>query len=416
MTVNVVTVIRLAAKELSCYVRKEESSRTGNHKLRNWIGFWILGLSNHFAFFLMLAAAHDLLTRPDLDSEEQFCNPLSTGAIALADTVPALIGIVIAPFCFKNMTLRIWLTIVFNAASFNVAAFSTSNMTVFAGVAFGAFACGFGEASLLAYTTQFDKEIISGFCSGTGAATVVSAAIYLLLSLVLPTKPILLIMNIVPFLTAVAYFFILVQPEPEVLNQVISAPATDEVAVSYERTSFFAAAKSYLIILRHGLWFAIPISISTFSLYFINQGLFELLFFKGTSFDQPMQYRLFSTLSAVGVFLSRSSVQVIRIDKLWTIPMLQLCVLVVVMTHVLEPFLHSIYVVMVLVFLGGIFGGAGYVNTFNKINNVCDEKEKHVISAMSLIGNELAAAVAGFVAIPAHDAICTLILGNNMRS
>lgn len=366
-------------------------------------------MSNHFGFFIMLAAAHDLLKPPGPHVEEEMCNPLSTGSLLIADAVPALAGIMVAPFFFTNMNLRIFTAMALNALGFNIAAFSTSYQTVFAGVIGCAFGCGFGEASIMTYTARFRKEIVSGFSSGTGASSIISAAVYLLLSLVMGTKTILLIMNIMPILQAISYFVIIVHPEAEELGQVVIAQPT-EVAIPPMEKSFNEKVKSFFRTAQHGMWYAIPIFWTTFSMYFINQGLFELLFTTGASMNQDTQYRLYATLSALGVFISRSSVQIVRIDKLWVIPILQTGVLIVILSHVLDPFLQYTSIVMIMVFLGGIFGGAGYVNTFYKINTKCEEKEKAKITSMALIFNEFSCVVAGFVAMPAHDAICALVM------
>ena len=402
-------------KFLCCSVQKPVNGQKNN--IRNWIGFWILGLSNHYAFCIMLAAAHDILSETGQQEHHLFCNPLGTGALLVADTIPALIAIVISPFMFSNTTIRILITMALSLASFNLAGISTSYTTAFVGVISGSFACGFGESSVLAYATRFDKQVVSGWSSGTGTSHVASASIYLLLSMFMQSKQIILIMNIVPFLMGIAYFAIVVPPEPQQLEQVACTHEKEvDSAFGNEDSSksLMQRVTARLRIIRHGLWYAVPIFITTFSMYFIGQGLFELLFFGGTGIDQDMQYRLYTTLSAIGVVIARSSVQMISTEKLWLFPIMQTTVLALILTHILKPFLPNIYVVLVLIFMAGIFGGATYANTFYKINNRCDATYKPTITAMSLIGNELAATMAGFVAIPAHDALCAVITGHGV--
>ncbi|XP_016297017.1 battenin-like [Sinocyclocheilus anshuiensis] len=38
---------------------------TGCQRWRNWIGFWLLGLCNNFAYVVMLSAAHDILQKQE---------------------------------------------------------------------------------------------------------------------------------------------------------------------------------------------------------------------------------------------------------------------------------------------------------------------------------------------------------------
>jgi hypothetical protein len=68
------------------------------------IGYWMLGLTNNFAYVIMLSAAHDILGAPDNDhnktldyfsfkstnnlknqSNKYDCNELSTGTILLGE-------------------------------------------------------------------------------------------------------------------------------------------------------------------------------------------------------------------------------------------------------------------------------------------------------------------------------------------
>lgn len=75
---------------------------------RNLIAFWILGLCNNYGYVVMLSAAHDILQskfgeQKDIPSTNntnttRTCNTVSTGAILLADILPALAIKITAPF------------------------------------------------------------------------------------------------------------------------------------------------------------------------------------------------------------------------------------------------------------------------------------------------------------------------------
>ncbi|XP_030400178.1 battenin [Gopherus evgoodei] len=85
---------------------------------RNLAGFWLLGLCNNFAYVVMLSAAHDILSQQgalDINGTTQTppvtppsrnssntsrydCNPISTGAVLLADILPTLLIKFSAPF------------------------------------------------------------------------------------------------------------------------------------------------------------------------------------------------------------------------------------------------------------------------------------------------------------------------------
>ena len=76
------------------------------------VSYWLLGLSNNFAYVIMLSAAHDILgpaesnknsttnesTHHQNQTNKYDCNELSTGAILLADILPGIAIKLIAPF------------------------------------------------------------------------------------------------------------------------------------------------------------------------------------------------------------------------------------------------------------------------------------------------------------------------------
>lgn len=70
---------------------------------RDLTAFFFLGICNNFGFNVILTAAHDIISvlGKDNTSEKTFireCNHMSTGAILLADVIPALLIKVAIPF------------------------------------------------------------------------------------------------------------------------------------------------------------------------------------------------------------------------------------------------------------------------------------------------------------------------------
>ncbi|XP_077027046.1 battenin [Agelaius phoeniceus] len=63
--------------------------------------FWILGLCNNLPYVVMLSAARDLLEpRPGEERRNRSrhdCDPVGTGAVLLADVVPALVVKLLLP-------------------------------------------------------------------------------------------------------------------------------------------------------------------------------------------------------------------------------------------------------------------------------------------------------------------------------
>ncbi|XP_054664688.1 battenin isoform X2 [Grus americana] len=70
---------------------------------RNGAAFWLLGLCNNLPYVLMLSAARDILQPPlppqvSVNGSRYDCNPVSTGAVLLADILPTLLIKLVAPF------------------------------------------------------------------------------------------------------------------------------------------------------------------------------------------------------------------------------------------------------------------------------------------------------------------------------
>ncbi|XP_054664689.1 battenin isoform X3 [Grus americana] len=134
---------------------------------RNGAAFWLLGLCNNLPYVLMLSAARDILQPPlppqvSVNGSRYDCNPVSTGAVLLADILPTLLIKLVAPFVVH----------------------------------------------LLPY-----KVGVSCWSSGTGAAGVGGALAYgALLQVGLPLPHALLPALALPPLTLLSYFFLLCPP------------------------------------------------------------------------------------------------------------------------------------------------------------------------------------------------------------
>uniref|UniRef100_T1HNT7 Battenin n=1 Tax=Rhodnius prolixus TaxID=13249 RepID=T1HNT7_RHOPR len=77
-------------------------------------------------------------------------------------------------------------------------------------------------------------------------------------------------------------------------------------------------------------------------------------------------------------------------------------------TEAIFTYLPSIYIVFLAVLCEGFFGGAAYVNTFNRINQEVPDDRREFSMGMTSLADAVGISLAGFLAIPAHDAICNL--------
>lgn len=134
----------------------------------------------------------------------------------------------------------------------------------------------------------------------------------------------------------------------------------------------------------------------------------ELIHFKGIWIDTKTQYHWLQVDYQVGVFLSRSSVNLIKINKIWLIAVLQFINVVFIVTEVITFISPSILIVFALVFWEGLLGGAAYVNTYYRMSKEIPEDRRDFALGIVPAADATGIALAGFLAIPVHNALCTL--------
>ncbi|XP_010621829.1 battenin isoform X1 [Fukomys damarensis] len=317
---------------------------------KNVVGFWILGLCNNFSYVVMLSAAHDILRQerasgnqshvdpgptpvPGNSSSRFDCNSVSTAAVLLADILPTLVIKLLAPLGLHLLPYspRVTISAVCSAGSFLLVAFSRSVGTSLCGVVLASISSGLGEVTFLSLTASYPRAVISWWSSGTGGAGLLGALSYLGLTQAgLSPQHTLLSMLGIPSLLLASYFLLLTSPEPQ------DPGGEDEAETSARQplisteapelkpgASWNLSLQERWIVFKGLLCYIVPLVLVYFAEYFINQGLFELLFFRNTSLSHAQQYRWYQMLYQAGVFVSRSSLRCCRIRCTWALALLQ---------------------------------------------------------------------------------------------
>ncbi|XP_055958393.1 battenin isoform X2 [Patella vulgata] len=400
---------------------------------RNLVGFWFLGLCNNFAYVIMLSAAHDILDDETAAAQNSTsghnstttvspvtttingtsymtCNQISTGAILLADILPTLLIKFTAPFFLQRIGYRIKvsLTILFAMASFLIVAFANEVWLSIIGVVCASISGGLGEITFLSLTSFFDRNVISTWSSGTGGAGVFGSLSYAgFTSAGVSPRTTVLLMVVVPVIMAVNYFCVLIHPKG------LDNPTDDTASLIKDKDKKTAnlSLKDKLRLVVPLLKFMIPLTTVYFGEYFINQGLHELLYYNNTGWpylNKKEQYRWYQVDYQIGVFLSRSSVNIFPIKKVWILPFLQLINMGVLLAQVFYRFIPNIWIIFAIVFYEGFLGGAAYVNTFYRIAVEVPPEHLEFSMGVATIGDTVGIAVAGAAAIPSHNHMCSL--------
>lgn len=433
--------------------------------LRNRIGFILLGLTNNFAYVIMLSAAYDLLKQSEIpatgaisnnststlsNATEKYCNEHSTSTILLADTIPSLITKLMYPVFLLNIPVayKASATAVLSAASFLITGMTTNQVLIFAGVAFASFSSGLGESTYLSNTPSYGDVALSGWSIGTGGAGLLGAAAYALLSMVLPIKVIMILMLVAPVTMLVAYFYMLkavdtieeggnmpvatisvmIEGSEDELNRVIGGdtPTTRDYGanngvIRYDQSIDSLTQGQLIQEEKFDKWakiqylpklarYFLPLLLVYFAEYFINQGLFELIYYPQVTFlAHQAQYRWFQVAYQLGVMISRSSLDLIQIRQLWTMSILQAVNAALFLAHA-SKLIHipSFYIVLALIVYEGLLGGFTYANTFFRMRKELPPKKHEFGVSTVTIADTLGIVFAGMAALPVHNELCKL--------
>ncbi|VDL72354.1 unnamed protein product [Nippostrongylus brasiliensis] len=446
--------------------RENSRSRPGVSS-RNLLGFWILGLCNNFAYVVMLSAAKDILESDSGGSPanvthdacrdkivDRRCQRMSTGAVLLADIIPALVVKVTAPLYIQRVPfgLRHLLVVLAQTLSFILVASSSDVSVALFGVVVASWGSGLGEISYLALASYFDSQVISMWSSGTGGAGIIGAMTYAILTdqLMLHLSPhtALFSMLIIPLIFAYTFWFVLELPQtvhkvnvcdPKtyvVRYRNANVPRTRRASELSETSGSDIerpllngddeddddARGSRPPRRRGGLFskfmtitplfkYMIPLIVVYFAEYFINQGLLELLEFDcshGFGLTPQSQYRWYQVLYQVGVFISRSSSDLIALpgEVLPVLALLQVLNATILYCEAVSRFISHIFILFCVIVYEGLLGGASYVNTFRVLHEEIPADRKEFSMGFVSISDTFGILLAGFTAIPVHNVIC----------
>ena len=385
--------------------------RAGRNLWRDLTAYWMLGLCNNYGYVVMLSAAHDIISQFQTDETPadgstsngtgRQCHIVSTGAILLADILPSLFVKMIMPFFPLWVNVRIALAVTLSASGFLLVGFADAEWMALLGVIITSASSGIGETTFLAYSSRYDKNVVSTWSSGTGGAGVVGSLSYATLrSLNVSPRDTMLIMLIFPVIEAASFWLLLRRP---VLLPVTCVDSTEELISDDKPLEGF---KQKFLYIKQLYKYMIPLCLVYFFEYFINQGLFELVFFENTLLDKAAQYRWLNVDYQIGVFISRSSVNIFQLNRIWLMSVFQFINLIYFFTEVIWFYTPSLWITFAIVLWEGLLGGAAYVNTFYRMSKEISPGKRQFAMAMVVQSDSYGIALAGFLSIPVHNAIC----------
>ncbi|CAO1390994.1 unnamed protein product [Diamesa serratosioi] len=392
---------------------------------RDLTAYWIFGLCNNFGYVVMLTAAvrndfNFLLLNVEFSGAEEDeispgerpCNILSTGAILLADVIPALIVSCISPFVPFYANIRVIISCVLAASGFLMVAFAQTEWVALFGVSLTSLGTGLGEPTFLAYSAYFNKNTISTWSSGTGGAGIVGALCFTVLrSLGLNNQQTLLVMISVPILELITFFFLLRKPLP--LNQQIAEQQKSKKCLAIEAP--LEGIKEKILYIRKLFVYIAPLTLVYLFEYLVNQGLFELVYFPDIFLKNSEQYRWYQVMYQIGVFISRSSVNVVKLNHIWLMAVLQFGVMIFFFAEAILMFTPNIWIIFASILFEGLLGGGAYVNTLYRITKEIPATRREYAMGVVSLSDSIGITLAGFIAMPTHNWICGMPGGARLR-
>uniref|UniRef100_A0A1B0FHQ8 Battenin n=1 Tax=Glossina morsitans morsitans TaxID=37546 RepID=A0A1B0FHQ8_GLOMM len=247
------------------------------------------------------------------------------------------------------------------------------------------------------------RNVVSTWSSGTGGAGVIGSLSYAMLrSLNVSPRDTMLIMLLFPCIEALTFWVMLRKP---IILPVVTVESTEQLI---ENDKPLVGFKEKLAYTKELVKYMLPLGLVYLFEYFINQGLFELIYFRNTFLDGASQYRWLNVAYQIGVFVSRSSVNIFQFEKIWLTSVFQFINVVYFSTEVIYFYTPSIWLTFAIVLWEGLLGGGAYVNTFYRMSKEITPAKQQFAMAMVVQSDSYGIALAGFLAIPVHNAICLL--------
>eukprot|EP01135_Chromosphaera_perkinsii_P006273 Nk52_evm2s485 gene=Nk52_evmTU2s485 len=376
----------------------------------NLVAFFCFGLINNFAYVVMNSAAGQIVK-----------SKLPFATVLIANVAPGLVIKLTGPWFMHKIPywIRLSLIVGFSMAAFYIVAFlGPINVWVgLMGVVCASIGGGIGGPTFLPLTSYYHKNVVSAWSSGTGMAGVAGAGAYLLVHTVagLEAKWTMVAFSGFPLLLLAVYNFVLQQPaividahdlghevDEEAFKRRLEDAADKTTDPTYTSPLFTLSMKERAALLVPLLRYMVPLFFVYFAEYAINSGVQPAMTFAGVSgFAEKDQYVYYQFLYQVGVFCSRSSVNLFHTKKVWIFAMAQCALFCVFFTGVRYSYLPGMWFTFVFTFVEGLFGGLVYVNAFYSIAKKA--KPEHKEFCMSV---PCAADTFGILA----SAICSLYI------
>jgi len=256
-------------------------------------------------------------------------------------------------------SIRITFAVVLSVVSFLIPAFFTPVWLKLIGVVAASISSGFGEITFLSYSSYYNKNTVSAWSSGTGGAGILGSWSYLGLRYLFSEKYTLIVSSPLPAGMLIAYFFIMTKPDKNKKLQLEQESLLRSSGIFTDVPEQELGIKQKLGLMVKLLPYMTPLAIVYFGEYLINQSVTPVLLFPQDNTFKGKEYIYYQALYQVGVFISRSSVNLVPIKNVY---LLQLPAVFQALNATILSFdaalnyIPNIYVIFGIIFFRGTHG------------------------------------------------------------
>lgn len=357
------------------------------HFFRNYWGFWILGTINNLFYVIVNSAAQSIC--------EDFHEESLIGIILWCNVGSGFLvrglNVLLEKVSFRIRILANGLVMLLGMIALAISKWVGFWFALTAIVFVGG-TSNFGESALLGFMRFFDPETVGGWSSGTGAAGVLGAAIYMVLHGVgMSNLAIFLVTAPLSVVYAGTFLWMIVLPPPASVR----SPATvddkekdkEAEAMHHEGTQLLRRDAEHGDINEvappaavHGRWYRTYCLTANLATQLLLVYFFEYVASVGCAdravpaaereksprWEVRNSYTILSFCYQVGVLASRSSLKLFKIHRVEILSILQCVNFVFWMCEAAWHFC-DVWVLFFLMIYVGLLGGGAYVNIFYRV-------------------------------------------------
>ncbi|RKP38562.1 CLN3 protein-domain-containing protein [Dimargaris cristalligena] len=295
---------------------------------------------------------------------------------------------------------------------------------------------GLGELTFLMMTSYYESSSVSAWSSGTGGSGLLGSFLFLAFTVWarLSLTITLCIVAALPPVMLVVYFFYLpsegiyggsegvdgaravggllpIQKE----KYTPSSPAESELGESALRADKWPVREAATLRERVQLVkllivpYVLPLFVVYWAQYLTNSGITPTILFNlnKTPFQKMTDhYIYYQALYQAGVFISRSSVSILHIQRVWIPSSMQVLTMLLLLSQALFGWMPSVYLVFAVIFWEGLLGGSTYVNTYFNVSKDVPSTHREFSMGVCGVGGSMGITIAAFVGMALEMGLC----------